>query len=172
MMFGRQPQGDAPVLSPMAAKSARGLLRGVRWLLATLLVFIPVLMSAGCGGSSSSGPGQPSGNQAARVVGRLVDFYSDSAPVVGATVTLQGRSVITGADGTFTLSVAAGQGTTNLTIQPPTSINFYGTGVVGGQPFDLRSEGVSVPTLTVDQNYSVGDILMYSEAGPPPPPRI
>src|SRR5256885_372097 len=129
MIFGRQPQGHTAAFPSILEKSVRRRMRGVWWLFATLLVIAPLaILGTGCGSSSSSGPGQGSTNRNARVSGRLVDEYNSNAPVAGATVHVGGLSALSGTDGTFSIAVASGQGTVNLTVDSPAAVAYYNTG--------------------------------------------
>ena len=171
MILGRQPQGRATTAGTSPQTVGRGRrLGGVRWLLAAFL-FVPVIVAtAGCGGSSSSGPGTVSINRNASVTGRIVDQYSSNAPVAGAHVTFGAYSTTTSTDGTFVIAVGSRQPATQLYVTGPDSASYYNTGYVNGQPFDLRNTGVTVPSLEAEQTYSTGDITILSASGPPPPP--
>jgi hypothetical protein len=170
MIFGRQPQGHAATFSSFSGKSVHGRMRGLWWLFATLLFLVPLTLTAGCGGSSSSSPGSSGGARNATITGRLLDVYNNNAPVVGATITYNGVSAFSGADGTFSLQVASGVSGANLYVISPSTVAYWNTGQVSGQPVDLRNTGVTIPALTSNQVYSVGDISLYSQSGPPPPP--
>jgi hypothetical protein len=135
-----------------------------------------LVLAAGCGGGSSGSGGSNNGGggtKSATVTGRVVDQYNSNRPLAGAAVTVGSLgSGTTGADGVFSIPVVPNGGQQNLTVNGPTGVSIYDYASVGGTVYRVRSVGVPVPSLTANQTYQVGDIIIASQSGPPPPPTF
>jgi hypothetical protein len=161
--------------SPVRARRMDAGSFGVRGPVAFLFVLAMALV-AGCGGGSSSGGsnnGGGGGTKSAAVTGRVVDQYNNSQPLAGAAVMVGSLgSGTTAADGTFSIPVVPNGGAQNLTVNGPTGVGIYDYANVSGTIYRVRSVGIPVPALSVNQNYQVGDIVVLSDTGPPPPPSF
>lgn len=141
-----------------------------------LAVALFALLLAGCGGGSSgdNNGGGPSLTDPT-ITGRVVDQYSNFAPVAGVTVTVRnsGGSVVattvTNAAGNFSVQIRPTNNTSTVSFTAPSGVALYSTGYVNSQGFNINN-GTSVPALAATQTYAMGDIVVLSEAGGPPPP--
>jgi len=169
MIFGRRSPGRT------VTSCANG--PGVRGLVAVLFVASLSLL-AGCGGGSSddgggNNGGGGGGGTPGTVSGRVIDQYNNNQPVAGAVVNVGSiASGTTGADGTFFISVKANAGQQNLTITGPSGTSLYDYASVSGTVYRVRSVGIPVPSLSANQTVSLGDIIVLSQSGPPPPPTF
>jgi hypothetical protein len=143
--------------------------------MAFLFVFALALL-AGCGGGSSSGEsnnGGGGGTKSATFTGRVLDQYNSNQPLAGATVTVGSLGTgTTGVDGVFSIPVVPNGGQQNLTVTGPAGVAIYDYANVGGTIYRVRSVGIPVPSLTTNQTFQVGDIVVASQTGPPPPPTF
>jgi hypothetical protein len=171
MVFGRRPRG---VWGPTGR-------RGLAFTAALAL-----LVSAGCGGGGGGdddggGGGGGGGGQQASISGRVLDRSNGDAAVAGAVVTYgpaNGPAVAqttTGADGRFILSFGVPRPALVLKIVGPSQNGvpaYYNSGYYQGRLVRLGTDGIPIGAITTAQAFSVGDILLFSSEGPPPPPTI
>jgi hypothetical protein len=167
MIFGRRSLGRTVTSVTSVAE-----IPGVRGLLAVLLVMSLALL-AGCGGGGGGGGGNNGGGNPGTVTGRVIDQNNNNQPVAGATINIGSiASGTTATDGTFSISVKTNAGQQNLTITGPSGVTFFDYANVGGTVYRVRSTGIPVPSLSANQTFSLGDIVVLSDAGPPPPPTF
>jgi hypothetical protein len=146
---------------------------GFRGLAAAFFLLILAVI-AGCGGGSSNSLSNTGGgnNTRATVTGRVVDQYSSRQPITGAIVTLGSTQTTTDNAGNFTISVTNTASAGSLRVTGPGGSGLYDLAVIGGTQYNIRSTGFPVPALANNQNLALGDVLVYSESGPPPPPSL
>jgi len=119
-----------------------------------LLGGVVVSIMAGCGGENNTPPLPTTGS----VTGRVVDYYS-GVGLGGTTITVGGRSAVSGADGTFVVSGVAA-GTYTVTITPPAGLI-----LPAGAP-------AVVVTVVAGQSTPIVNNIVLMDAGdvPPSPP--
>jgi hypothetical protein len=167
MAFGRQ--------LPEAQPTNRGRYGLSLWGLAVALF---ALLLAGCGGGSSSGNNNNGGGPNPTdptITGRVVDQYSNFAPVAGVGVTVRNAggtvigTTVTNATGNFSIQIRPTTSASTVSFSPPSGLSFYSQGYVNSTAFILSS-GTSVPALAATQTFPLGDVVVLSETGGPPPP--
>lgn len=142
----------------------------------TLLLVLGALLITplvGCGGGSSSGTPAPTPTPSgqATFVGRVVDANNGDRGVSGALITLNGTSIFTSADGSFSFSALANASVAYATVVGPGG-NFYNTGYVGGAQYNLAGSGFPVQPVTAGASRDFGTIRIASNDGPPFPPAF
>lgn len=133
------------------------------------------LLLAGCGGGGSGdkNPGPNLDNPT--ITGRVLDQYSASAPVQGATVTLKRgngqviSSATTDSAGVFSFKINPTSENTFATITAPTGTSFYPTAYINSTAVNIQT-GITVPPQALKGSYNVGDVIVATETGGPPPP--
>lgn len=129
---------------------------------------------AGCGGGSGSGGGSGNGGGGggtkATFTGRVLDVNNGDLPVQGATVTINGATGVSGADGFFT--VESDPVTTNIagTLVGPNNAYYMG-GYFNGKGYNnFLTGGFPVAPLDSGETRNLGTFKLGSIAGGPPFP--
>lgn len=174
MTLGTQPQQGG------TAMPRRGFFESIRGLAAAVVLMLSAMvLLAGCGGGSSNNPGNNDDDNGtagtAIVTGRLVNRYAGNAAVIGATITYarggaSQASAVTGADGSFSLTITSGIGISTLHLTDPSGTTFYDAASVQGTTYNIKSTGVPIRAINSGETVSLGEIGVFSDTGPPPPP--
>lgn len=139
------------------------------WLCLSLGMALMGLLAAGCGGGGGGDDtgGSPE-DRIAVVTGRVLEFNENRA-VGGVTIQYAGQTTQTDANGNFRFQVeGAAIPAGNLVVLRPTT-GYQSGARVGNTAFNLGS-GFSVPEVPLGTVRNVGNIFIYSDAYPPPPP--
>ncbi len=166
MAFGRR--------LPEAQSTRRGRYSLSFW---GLTVALFALLLAGCGGGSSSGNRNGGGSNSTNptITGRVVDQYSSFAPVAGVTVRVRNASgavvatTTTSSTGNFSVQINPTTNTSTVSFTAPSGVSLYSTGYINSQGFNINT-GTTIPALAATQTYGMGDVVVLSETGGPPPP--
>ncbi len=142
---------------------------------AAVLALAAMLGGCGGGGSADNSTNNPA-ITTATVTGRLIESTTTDL-ISGAVVTFGDQTTTTGASGQFTFTVPGNGDSRTLLITLPSGL-YFARGDVGDANgtatcvANIGTTGIPVDKskLVVGSQFSVGNIKVYSQSGPPPPP--
>lgn len=126
--------------------------------------FIMLLLTFSLTGCGGGGGGTPVDPDETRITGKIIDANNSSRPLAGVTVQYAGQSTVTDSNGNFSLIIPRNTPAGSATLTAPAGTVLYA--------FASTSEGcknslsVSVPEAA-QGTYSFGNVIVYSNTGPP-----
>lgn len=135
----------------------------------------PTLLLTGCGSGGGGGNPTPSPSAGANqtvITGRIIDVNANSAGVAGAIVQFAGATVVTDANGSFSITIGRNTAAGSATITPPAGTVLYSYAANGAGCANSLNFPVAGP-LT-GPTFAIGNILVYSRTAntTPNPPCI
>jgi len=171
-----QREAQRPTLPCRAGLFAKG-----RLLMATVAATgVLGLSAAGCGGGGGNpNPGgSPTPATETTITGTLQDGSGLVTPagIGSATVSFNGKTTTTAANGTFTLHFTGAVPTGTMVFSPGTGTTaFQQVATVGSSCFDTGSGGsaqVQVPAVSANATLALGAIKVFLISTPPQPPCL